>query len=643
MKLSSVIFTSLCLLRFVNATDLDLDPAALYCVHGTNILLKNSTAVAGASTTDAVTNKDKLHEEGIPEIRQTLHHCIGGVVTQEAMVTLARTQTGIPIPMSSSGHEGSRYAYIEPLSAFLEARQVFGGQVHDVMTTTHTYGSESTLVIPAEDAQIFKAANPDYVGTVCYYDINTENLRSAVERIFKEKGLPRYNLRKVSSAVKPSSICAFAEITQEDTLIPVDRFERCFSRHNLFVGVHSGSPFKALENALMELRKPLIYHAGQIPQAWHQELTSAELKDLKLVLGFLFSRFFDLCKGRIDPAEIKRLEGWREDCLQYLRLATFNSQFKSHKSIFYQNEKYKNHVQNRATVSFAELDHALPEIPVKERMKQDRPCPLNHILLGQDPQELIMLAEYARDNGSTSYLPAAYILKDLFCVGEFLGTIPEVVSPNGLRALELALQILAESPESKDKKELIEYMRESFWHCTEMDQSAKSANVLRLLNTNKVGPQFRAVLGMASADECTFEQLLLASPQAEVLKPGSFLVMPFCGFLQTHIRNIAGSFLCFRDFSCECNSLLMSYRVELQKSPLKRGYKKGSLLRRIEDGEFGSLHDIFSSMGLGEKFRQLFPTDDDFWKFKQDEKDITSLLQPNYSTFGNVFRKLQTM
>jgi hypothetical protein len=213
----------------------------LFAVHLTKFMPSNSTQVAGMS------GGDTLKENSA--IRYTLHHCIGSPVPEECHKIVI-------FGGGFASHIHSYpYALLEPLAAL--KKNVLGGQIHDLQTTTHAYGNHSIIIIPSHDKQKFDEKNPDFKGTLVTYDSAKEKSVDLVYKMIKNKGGWRTRFVDLTKEVS-NAVDVYKVIHAEDEHVPHQKWENLFRQNGWYIGNHNLSSFhlnESLASELLQLKK----------------------------------------------------------------------------------------------------------------------------------------------------------------------------------------------------------------------------------------------------------------------------------------------------------------------------------------------------------------------------------------------------
>jgi hypothetical protein len=625
-----------------------LDPANIYLVHASHFLIKNSTAVAGASSLEP---ELKNHLTLFPtdqcmEIRKTLHHCVGNLVPEDGMGTVL-SLGGYKLSIQTKGHGTTPFAYLDLMASFLERQEIFGGQINDLFTTSHHYGATAIAVIPVGQADTFKDNNPDFEGELLLYNPDQQDLRTTVFKILQDKQATIINLNKKKKNPFVHPISSYEEITVADKVVPRSDFEKFFQAYGIPILDHNISHFINIEHLLSYFRQAFIATYKGKNEPWKFSLSSKHIPALTALVEFEFTELFKQI-DHVNEQQQKELASWREDCRSFIAFHKLEAALRQqHKSLFYHNPKLQDHILQRHSLNLLTLQDELPllEAPIIAKIESDTENfamraeipEYYRDLTHHNPLDYILLTHFMRDHfNEWPYGPGIILHK---MSGQYFAS--QVLTDEMITACKFALDHLS----LVHNINLIEEIQTNFWIYATKDDSPKGHCTLALLNHPVLNPKLRHVLGFTD-EELTFEGLLYSCPYTKPLfqkDTSKYGLMRHAEFIRQ--KYAAEEYPTLAAAALK-SSLLRHQANELYLTPLQAVIPDNSLhaIRLIKEGFFGSLEDIFTSLGLKAEFRKQFRTDDAFWSYSSegDEDTFISVLIKG-PTFYSVYEKLTDM
>lgn len=298
----------------------------LYLVHATNILLKDSIAVAGACNRHPKTLETFLiSRERTIEPRQTLHHTAGGVVPANYMALIKNNIYS----QNNDGCSQFLYAYLDDFSIFDKKEEIFGGTLTDVFTTTHTYGDTSIIIIPDNKQNEFWEKNINFNGKVELYNSNKILLHKKVQEVLNQKGA------LINENISSSS------------------FEKIISKRKLYSGIHANSPFMKVEKALSP-----FCTIFEVLECWPEDRE-------KLLIYSIPDQLFNFYINNVEEAfkkvevffkDKQNFKKWYDRCQSFIKLHALEYKLhQSKKSLFFNPDKLSTYVKKNMDLSTNDL------------------------------------------------------------------------------------------------------------------------------------------------------------------------------------------------------------------------------------------------------------------------------------------------
>jgi hypothetical protein len=613
----------------------------VYLVHATNVMMKDSTAVAGAAQLGA---RILPHDKGI-RIRTTFHNCLGGLVPDECM-SFGTSLMGIPFSLpKTAGNSQVAYAYLEPLKAF--QGEVIGGLLNDCfIMDRHRYGENAIVILPETELDNFKKTNEDFPGQLVTYAHQTGSLRATIDSVLKTN-----DAWQIEFLGKPQGPhIQFPEIRVNGTKVEQSFFDECFKTHSIYQGHHNYSRFGIIENLLHQLNIPFaLFHHKPTSLATNQFLPPVHATIIKCLIEILFDGLSKEVSG-LSTAKQNAFHQWRQETREWIDLYFFMlAQLDNNKDIvdprtFAQLISARGNSDEQTTIA---ADAA--ELPIQKKQAfMDKVASFEEIrfipyywdnletLSVQELQEAFETIDRRLNPWHKRSLAASllYMKKIFYHLGQTQCTLdPALISAfaeasHGARGIEATNCFLNQGP--------VECYRDEFFPL--FRRADNEPKILTLMNVPEIKVGLAILLYAPEwnkAEELTLKDILPIAPSTKILFGEQTEHMMCVAFvrdklLQTSCANfVQAENLC----SAYCgfykalsltplneNGIVLdgSSRSPFQGATLEFIKEAQPYFELIKSGEFSSLDEIFGFYGVQPEFRQKFPTDELFWNVPAD-------------------------
>lgn len=665
----------------------ELDPAKVYFVHASQVMLENARAKTGGLVG---AEGLKLASPHIIPTRVTLHHCIGGLVPAEMMgVNASIGGFSFSLP-TAGGHDFSRYVYIDAYPNFVG--DVIGGEVNDTFTTSHVYGEGSIALIPTEDEARFHEQNPDFKGQLRLYDRKSDSTRDLVSQLLEERGAYRVSFdHRRKSPIANVPVSSYEQLNINGQIVSDTVFENFYHSENLLLRNHNHTRWCALEQLIHLLNAPFM-----IQQLWAQNgkqhtrkkahiavLPEHHLKVVMTLLDDQFERLKQEVDPRHHPGVIAAMIAWQESYLSFARLYVRELELaKEKKSIFESFATLGYILENKDMPEVLdELGSTLTQMTSREFQRFERDKGSSNLSLTHKVPEYFNFMTYLPQQEQQeicSSLEASFTQWQLGARVQMSMLLRYLIIKKWQYLPERFQEYfprLAEKLVSQDKAGL-KFLKEELAQIYEF-RDIKTPDVMHLLNTStEIAHGFRLLLELPAGEEISLEDVLSSLKPTNMLFGNALPSYLGCTeFLRKFALEKAQEKLVLEkmsalQYAAAFAQQFVRFATKLETMPinpnLQNPYDSGllsftsllsainpeatqivqsmqqnydleqTLLRTsLQEEHFGSLDDIFGAMGLKEKFRAMFPTDEDFWNLPLEKFGYSP-------TFANIYTILQS-
>lgn len=574
-------------------------PERVYLVHASHHMLRDSTAIAGHGSN---INETTL----LPQTRMTHHHCLGGLVPDQNMGRHVNFGGYKILEHDPEGHSDTPYVYMEPWTEFRQ--QMIGGLPCDTyIFGNHTYGPRSVVFIPKKELTAFHKKNLGFKGKIIKYDPETTRTRDLV----------RDHLRELRAweFVHGSS--------QEDILIHRYDRESCppvrLSQRQIQEGWeemgyaylnHNDSPFCYLEQVLEIGCVSYVRSLLEERNPYHDLMEPIQMQKLRKIVTLYLDAILEILeKG--SPESLTLFDQWREKIQKILSFYTDLSLAKGQGKILKWGTSNERFLEGRKQLSAEDFQPLEDYIAVNRFLFPD----FWAVFTG-NPKEVERLVEIADvDPMSRKHILSFVALSSLY--------IPER-REEALQLLQKANAISAEG--LKVNKAVVYHTYDiylfSFISFARSEKMPDTQETLSLFNDLRVRT-FLAHYYEASdlfSQEMTLERFLslhhesrhfYEASQLDEDKYGTFFDVPLSlrqkiwGYLneQKPLQTLKDASVLYK----EAQRLTGQLTTETL-------HAEAEIYSLMKAGCLGTLEEIFGELHLRDKFREAFPTDDQFWE-----------------------------